>query len=392
MTALQKGANAPLPSTKLVVVVSHQGPDTDLSALLLTAAGKVRNDQDLVFYGETRSVEGSVEYLSKDNVAGGYRHELSIAPPVVPAEIDKIALTLTIDAETKATFATVTGLVITVFEEKDGKREELLTINPEGSTETALILAEVYRRQGAWKIRHVAQGFNNGLSGIATMYGITVLDDEPEAAPPPPPPPPPPAPKLTLAKPAPVGKISLAKGKTIDISKGAAITATGSWQNKGRKKLDYDLFCHIAYRDGRREVVNFDRLLSSNSSVRHHGDLKVGGVGTVEKVTVNLTDDIACVGFSFYSARENGSGSFADAQAQVSLDNGEGSTVTIPVTQMSVDANQYTLYFGTVHNRGEFRVEISAHEDYSRRGSESQVRLDSDGTHHMDKGPENRYK
>ena len=105
-----------------------------------------------------------------------------------------------------------------------------------------------------------------------------------------------------------------------------------------------------------------------------------------------MTDDIACVGFSIYSARENGTGSFSAAKASVALDNGEGSTVTIPVTQMSVDACRYTLYFGTVINRGEHKVEVVAQEDYSARDSERSAVLKADGTHTMDAGPENRYK
>jgi stress response protein SCP2 len=138
--------------------------------------------------------------------------------------------------------------------------------------------------------------------------------------------------------------------------------------------------------------VNFDNLVSKNGSVRHSGDLKSGGSGVQEQITVKMTDDIACVGFSFYSARENGTGSFANAHARVSLDNGEGSTVTLGVSEMSVDSRKYTLYFGTVINRGTHKVEVVAHESYSSRNSERQAVLSKDGTHKMDAGPENRYK
>jgi stress response protein SCP2 len=47
---IAKGGNAPISAGKLVVVATHTGPDCDLSALLLTAAGKVRTDADFVFY------------------------------------------------------------------------------------------------------------------------------------------------------------------------------------------------------------------------------------------------------------------------------------------------------------------------------------------------------
>ena len=57
---LATGGNAPLPTEKLTVKCVHVGPDADLSALLLTAAGKVRTDEDFVFYGQPKSTDGSV--------------------------------------------------------------------------------------------------------------------------------------------------------------------------------------------------------------------------------------------------------------------------------------------------------------------------------------------
>lgn len=200
---------------------------------------------------------------------------------------------------------------------------------------------------------------------------------------------------MDLSKPAPTGAVDLGKGDSRAVAKpaGGTFTVTGTWQNKkgllGGKKLDYDVFAHVAYTDGTEEVVNFDQLVSRNGKVRHHGDLKTGGT---EVVSVELSPDIAAVGFSFYSARENGTGSFADARAAVSIDNGEGSKITIGVSQMNVDARSYTLYFGTIINRGPNAVEVVAHEDYSARNSERRPVLRADGTHTMDAGPENRYK
>jgi tellurite resistance protein TerA len=393
---LAKGANAPLPNGKITVVVAHAGPDTDLSALQLTAAGKVRSDDDFVFYGQPKSPEGAVEYVSKTEQEGGYLHQIAINLDAVPAAIEKIALALTIDPTTPSTFASVVGLVMEVG--NDTTKSEIV---PEGSSETALILAELYRRNGAWKVRHVGQGFNNGLKGIATSFGVTVADEAPAAGAPPvvtpppapvvTPPPAPPKPTVNLDKPAPVGKVNLTKGNKISIAKGAVITATGGWDNTWGK-LDYDLYCHVAYTDGTAEVINFDRLVSKNGSVRHSGDLRSGGSGVQEQITVRMTDDIACVGFSFYSARENGRGSFSNAHARVALDNGEGSTITLGVSDMSVDSNRYTLYFGTVINGGPHKVEVVAREDYSKKNSERQPVLYKDGSHKMDAGPENRYK
>ena len=176
---LPKGGNASLPTAKITVRATHKGPDTDLSALLLTAAGKVRSEKDFVFYGEPSSPEGSVKYADKKNSGGVYTHELTIALADVPAEIDKIAITLTIDPETPKTFSEVKDLVFSVSDTTG----ELICFTSAGDKENAFIVAEVYKRNGAWKVRHVAQGFVNGLAGIATNFGVPIADDEPAAKP-----------------------------------------------------------------------------------------------------------------------------------------------------------------------------------------------------------------
>ncbi|MCC7528286.1 MAG: TerD family protein [Candidatus Melainabacteria bacterium] len=389
---LAAGGNAPVPTEKLTVKCMHIGPDADLSALLLTQAGKVRTDEDFVFYGQPKSTCGSVAYQDKLKNGEITEHAIVVDLAKLPAAIEKIAITLTIDPETPKTFAAVTAAGLSVH---DAAGKQLVEMEPRGDKENAFVIAEIYKRNGAWKVRNFNQGFVNGLAGIATAYGVDVGDSAPAPAPvkaAAPPPPPPAVPKVNLTKPAPTGKVSLSKGKSIKIEKTPEIIATGEWSNTWRKTLDYDLFAHIAYKDGRQEVINFDRLSNKDGSVRHHGDLKTGGSGTIERVTVKMTDEIAAVGFSFYSARENGQGSFSDARARVSIDNGNGSTIVIQVQQMSVDPRRYTLYFGTCINRDGDAVEIVAHEDYSARDSENQALLYKDGTHKMDAGRENRTK
>ncbi len=58
---LVKGANAPLMSP--VVSVTVTGNSLDLCALLVTAAGRVRSDADLVFFNQPASACGQVRLL-----------------------------------------------------------------------------------------------------------------------------------------------------------------------------------------------------------------------------------------------------------------------------------------------------------------------------------------
>jgi stress response protein SCP2 len=175
---LAQGANAPLQDGGSVSVVvtwdAQAGPGLDASALLITAGGKVRSDDDLVFFNQPSSPDGSVTHLG--SAAGHDR--LAVALDRVPAAIERVVITASVDAAVAGgtTFAAVKAMRVRV---EDGSGRAVI-FEPAGlSTETALVLVELYRRQGVWKVRAVGQGYAAGLAGIATTYGITVANDDP---------------------------------------------------------------------------------------------------------------------------------------------------------------------------------------------------------------------
>ena len=180
MAQLSKGANTGVPTSRLIVEVTWVvagDVDIDASALLLTAAGKVRSDADMVFYNQPASSDGSVRHLGA-GARGGQRIEVDAAS--VPAGIDRIAFTATIhDAAAKGhSFSQASGLAISVL--ADGATVADFPLSGL-TTETGLIFGELYRRQGAWKFRAVGQGYDTGLAGIATEFGIAI-DDAPADA------------------------------------------------------------------------------------------------------------------------------------------------------------------------------------------------------------------
>lgn len=196
MPELTKGANAPVPTAELVVEVSWQaipGVDADASALLLTTTGKVRDDTDLIFYNQPASRDGSVRHAGSIPTGGD---RLVVNAPAVPSDIERVAFVASIhDAAAKRqSFAQLPGLSIRVS--SGGAPVASYSISGL-TTETGLIFGELYRRQGTWKFRAVGQGFDSGLAGIATTFGITV-DEEP--AQPPLSPASPPAPTIDMNK------------------------------------------------------------------------------------------------------------------------------------------------------------------------------------------------
>ncbi|MDO3649924.1 AIM24 family protein [Nocardia mangyaensis] len=179
MTALAPGENRPAPGDQLTVTVTSSVP-VDVSALLLNAAGVVRSDADFVFFNQP--VGPGVAYRH----GNGGPDVVQVQTSALPADVDRVAVTASLDGRGPATFAGVGRLTATI-----GSGSAALTFPIAGlTTESAVVCVEIYRRGAAWKVRAIGQGYDDGLAGIASAFGVN-LDDEPDAAPPPPPPPPP---------------------------------------------------------------------------------------------------------------------------------------------------------------------------------------------------------
>ncbi|MEU0542479.1 TerD family protein [Nocardia sp. NPDC005978] len=167
---LTKGANAPLTTDEVVVEV-NASTQVDVAALLLTAAGKVRSDHDFIFYNQPRGPGVTVQPPNR----------IRIATREVPADIDKIVVTASLDGSGPPNWGRAGRLQLALVDPL--RRTTIATFTPSDlSTETAVVGLEIYRRQGSWKVRAVGQGYANGLAGIATDFGITV-DDAPQPAP-----------------------------------------------------------------------------------------------------------------------------------------------------------------------------------------------------------------
>ncbi|MEV6208815.1 TerD family protein [Kitasatospora sp. NPDC051914] len=304
---MTQGGNAPLNAARVTVEVTAPKA-LDVSGLLLTEAGKVRSDDDFVFFNAPNGPG-----VTHRPAAAGTPDAITVDTSSVPAGIEKIVVTASLD-EAGATFAG-TEPTATVRDAASG--EVLITFTPPRlSTETALVVVEVYRRGGAWKVRAVGQGYANGLAGIATDFGVSVEDPGPAAAAPPvpaappaqpmqkpavpPPPAAPPAPpaaapsmtKVTLDK----GRVSLTKGGSVSLEKGgkpflSAVRMGLGWEPAGRgRNVDLDASC-IAFDAQRKKIETawFMKLSIFNGAVAHSGDNLTGaGAGDDESITVHL--------------------------------------------------------------------------------------------------------
>ena len=62
---LTPGGNAALPEGPIAIRITS-GADIDVAAYRLTAAGKVRGDGDMIFYGQQQSDDGSVQFSGSE--------------------------------------------------------------------------------------------------------------------------------------------------------------------------------------------------------------------------------------------------------------------------------------------------------------------------------------
>ncbi|MBH1936422.1 TerD family protein [Streptomyces sp. AV19] len=292
------GSNIPLSVTRVTVDVAAP-VRLDVSGLLLTADGKVRSDDDFVFYNQP-----AAPGVTHRAAAAGTPDAITVDTAAVPAGIEKIVVTASPDAP-GTTFAG-TEPTATVRDADTGAPLATFT-PPRLATETALVVVEVYRRNGAWKVRAVGQGYANGLAGIATDFGVSV--EEPAAEPaapavtPPAPvvaPPAPPAPPAAPAAPGKInldkGRVSLQKNQTVSLVKGGkplmqSVRMGLGWEPAhGARAIDLDASV-IAYGPQRNliDACYFGKLMILSGSVQHSGDNLTGaGSGDDETITVHL--------------------------------------------------------------------------------------------------------
>ncbi|MEU9914937.1 TerD family protein [Streptomyces sp. NPDC051001] len=147
--------------------------DADVSVLLLGPDGKVRSDADFYFYNNPVSADGSVHLLDKTPTEDGNEDRISFDLTVVAPEVDRVVVAAS--RYGGAHFGELDDLRVTL---SDAVGESLLrfTIGDPGQV-SAIIFGELYRREGDWKFRAVGQGYDSGLAGLATDFGVDIDDD-----------------------------------------------------------------------------------------------------------------------------------------------------------------------------------------------------------------------
>ncbi|WP_028393813.1 TerD family protein [Bacillus cihuensis] len=411
---LQMGANAVLSSQKGNVTVSYEisnSIDISLTAFLLTDSDKVQGDSGIIFYNQPKSSSGVATLIPSEQVGNTKVHKINFDMSKVPEGITKIAITLTEDNSTG--FSNVKNLKAEISTDNT-----IIQLTPSSFTnENGIVVLELYLRNGQTKARSIWRGFDSGLEGLCKNYGVEVENDEQNK----------PFEPKTIQKQTPIepdktltvsenkykqntlssislekvkGKISLDKGqKPVIIDKTPEITATVSWETG----TDYDIYALVYTKDGKQiDVAMFGAkgtppLRSfGNGAVEHMGDIRGNSLSTkTEVIKLRLNNDILAVVPVVYSAQSNGTGSFYRYKVSMSIDNHNGTSVTIVAKNANNNDRIYSCVPGILHNTHDGII-ISPLELYSTPDSERRPKLRMGSSNMveviMDKGPINDYK
>lgn len=421
-----KGTNVPVAAQAVRVEMGWRNapgtPDVDASALLLLGTGKVRSDADFVFYNQPVHASGAVRHEGKRAAAGATTDTLAVDLARVEPAIDRVVLAASVDS---GSFGRVTGLYVRITDAANGS--ELARFDSADATvETAFILGELYRRQGAWKFRAVGQGYGTGLEGLATDFGISV--DEPQQpapapqphTPPPPRPatrvaatPPPPYPQPTLAAPmappvppAPpvtqpvrLTKVTLTKeAPSVSLAKqggtSGAMRVNLNWEVRKQFKgwgsklgravahhadLDLDLCALYELTDGRKGVVqalgNAFGALHQPPYIQLDGDDRTGANASGENLTINLDQQTRIRRVLIFVTIYEGARSFADLHATVTLQPQHGAPIDFSLDECTVPSTVCAL--ALITNTGsDLTVQREARYLVPQRGVSPQRTID----------------
>lgn len=161
----------------------------DFSCFGVDADNQLSDDRYMVFYNQTKSPNGEIEYVAGNNCA-----VFKVMTNSIPASIQRLVFTASIDGI--GTMGEIAAHTISV----GNTGTPSLTANFAGTVfnnEKAIISIELYRKN-EWRFSVTASGFNGGIQDLLHYFGGTEVEEAvltaPQAAPEPPTPPTPPTP------------------------------------------------------------------------------------------------------------------------------------------------------------------------------------------------------
>lgn len=149
--------------------------DLDASAFLIGDNGKTK-PEGFVFYNNLIGPNECVKHMG-DNRTGagdGDDEQIYIDLDRVPADISKIAITITIDDAVKKeqNFGQIDNCFCRIVNDETDEEMFRYDLRDNFSIETAVVICEFYKHNGVWKFTAVGSGFSGGLLALCNNYGL----------------------------------------------------------------------------------------------------------------------------------------------------------------------------------------------------------------------------
>lgn len=150
--------------------------DIDASMFLVDSNEKLISDQHFIFYNNQISPdpEQSIKQLGDNRTGAGDGDDeiIDVNLKTVPTDIDKIVITVTIHEADKRSqnFGQVSNAFVRIVNCENEEEIIRYDLTEDFSIETALIMAELYRKDGEWRMNAVGAGYEGGLQALVDRF------------------------------------------------------------------------------------------------------------------------------------------------------------------------------------------------------------------------------
>lgn len=136
--------------------------DCDASVIMLSEGDRIRSNADVIYFGNLKSSDGSVQHTG-DNLTGhgdGDDEQINVDLSRIPSHIQKLVFVVNIYDCTKRRqhFGMIRNAFIRVVNPMNGQEMIHYNLTEDYSGKTSLIVGEIYRHGTEWKFGAVGTG------------------------------------------------------------------------------------------------------------------------------------------------------------------------------------------------------------------------------------------
>lgn len=152
------------------------GFDLDSSAFMLCENGKVKTSDDFIYFNHLTHSSGALKHMG-DNLTGagdGDDEQIVVDITKIPDYVQKIVFAVTIyEADSRMqNFGMVSNAFIRMVNKDTNEEMIRYDLGEDYSTETSMVLGELYRHNGEWKFAAIGAGYAGGLQSLCNDYGV----------------------------------------------------------------------------------------------------------------------------------------------------------------------------------------------------------------------------